>query len=259
MSYILDALRKSEQQRQATQPDNVTDRILVAPTQPKPKPILWIAALIVSNLMIIGYLVWNFSQKITVEPSDTTASKSEPASKPKPTSKTEAIQSEKQAFEKFSPPVNQPPPKQATIPATSIEELIESKKKVEVERTVKPIPEKKPLPVKKESVAKKKPIPTGLAEEEDDNDGRQEQPDLPTPKSGTPDLNELTYEVRNNLPNLNINVFSYANHPDDRFVIIDMVKYKTGQLIKGTVKLKEIRPDGIVLQSGKDTFKVDRP
>jgi general secretion pathway protein B len=72
-------------------------------------------------------------------------------------------------------------------------------------------------------------------------------------------LNELPYEIRNTLPNLTINVFSYAQQPEERFVIIDMVKIRTGQLIKGLVKLKEIRPDGIVLQYGNNTFKVERP
>ena len=256
MSYILDALRKSEQQRQATQPDKVTDRILVAPIQPKPRPTKWIAALIVSNLIIVGYLVWYFSKKATIATPIATVSKQEPLIIPKATIKPEVPQTEVPTMAKLNPPADQTPPKPETmqVPATSIEELIESKKKVDIERPIKPIPEKKPLPPKKETIAKKKASP--LAEQIDEP---ETQLASPTPKTGTPDLNELTYDVRNNLPNLNINVFSYANHPDDRFVIIDMVKYKTGQLIKGSVKLKEIRPDGIVLQYGNKTFKVERP
>jgi type II secretory pathway component PulC len=38
-----------------------------------------------------------------------------------------------------------------------------------------------------------------------------------------------------------------------------MVKYKTGQLVKGQVKLKEIRSDSIVLEYDGKPFKVERP
>ena len=38
----------------------------------------------------------------------------------------------------------------------------------------------------------------------------------PPKKKTTPDLNELPYAVRNNLPNLTINVFSYAQQPEDQ-------------------------------------------
>ncbi|MDA1342534.1 MAG: general secretion pathway protein GspB [Proteobacteria bacterium] len=42
-------------------------------------------------------------------------------------------------------------------------------------------------------------------------------------------------------------------------MLIDMIKYRTGQLIKGSVTLKEILPNSIILQYGNDTFKIERP
>jgi general secretion pathway protein B len=264
MSYILDALRKSEQQRQATQPDSATDRILLNPPQPKQKSTKWIIALIIGNLLVVAYFVWHFTQKSSVE--------SQPKYKATGSLDTPLLPltSEKRVLPLGSPAsqngINQavnPSPQQAAPrpPSPSIAELIESKKMAEIERPVKKAPEKKWPTTNKEPISRSKALPASqpefsIADEEPMSPSKP----LLAPKGGSVhDFNELPYEERSTLPNLTINVFSYAQQPEDRFVIIDMVKYKTGQLIKGSVKLKEIRADSIILENGNDTFKVDRP
>jgi general secretion pathway protein B len=258
MSYILDALRKSEQQRQATQPNSVTDRILVNPTQPKQKPTKWIIALVFINLLVVTYLVWFFTKKSEIQLEHSTKIASNPEQKilPENTEK-QPIQPTVIAQNRISPEtagVEQP----KTSPASpSIADLVEAKKKATIQPiNPKPVVEKKIIAVKKEPVTRAmESEPMGL----DIPEPIQEIP-LALPKNqGTPGFNELPYEVRNNLPNLTINVFSYAQDPKDRFVIIDMVKYRTGQLIKGTVKLREIRPDSILVEYGNNTFSVERP
>jgi general secretion pathway protein B len=268
MSYILDALRKSEQQRQAIQPDTVTDRILANPVQAKQKPTQWIIALVIVNLLVICYLAWFFTQKSAVELQPNTPIAGIPEQQPLPViPKKQAEQAAVTAQDRTSQ-TTAPSAIVQTKPQTvspSIAQLIEAQKMAAIQQTnPKPIvekkaekkAEKKPVAVKKEPLtrdieaAQMRPEMPELEEE---------KPSAPTTHKSTPDLNELTYEVRNNLPNLNINVFSYDHQPEDRFVIIDMVKYKTGQLIKGSVKLKEIRQDSIVLEYGGNTFKVERP
>ena len=265
MSYILDALRKSEQQRQAIQPDTVTDRILANPVQAKQKPTQWIIALVIVNLLVISYLAWFFTQKSAVEQQLNTPIAGIPEQQPLPAiPKKQAEQAAVTTQDRMSQ-TTAPSAIVQTKPQTaspSIAQLIEAQKMAAIQQ-INPKPavtekkaEKKPVAVKKEPVtrdieaAQMRPDMPELEEE---------KPAVPTTHKSTPDLNELTYEVRNNLPNLNINVFSYDHQPEDRFVIIDMVKYKTGQLIKGSVKLKEIRPDSIVLEYGGNTFKVERP
>ena len=254
MSYILDALRKSEQQRQATQPDNVTDRILVNPPQPKQKPTKWIIALVISNLLVISYFVWFFTQKNALEPQLKTAANPDKELLPS----TSANPQLSQAFTPNIQKPKQPLARQAgaTSPPPSIAQLIEARKAAEIGHPVKLTPEKKPLSVKKELP---KPIATAPTIGPEPSNAPPEQPATVPTKKGILALDDLPYEVRNTLPNLNINVFSYANQPEDRFVIIDMVKYKTGQHIKGSVRLKEIRPDGIILQYNGDTFRIERP
>jgi len=265
MSYILDALRKSEQQRQATQPDSVTDRILVNPPQPRQKSQKWIIALIIGNLLVVAYFVWYFTQKSPVEqPKDKATGSLDKQLLP--------LTSEKRVLPLGGPSLqnginstaNPLPPEQAASqpPSPSIAQLIEIKKKAEIERPVKKVPEKKLPAANKEPMSRSKASspasqPEYISAEEEI--APSPTPELATKRKGVHDLNELPYEQRNTLPNLTINVFSYAQQPEDRFVIINMVKYRTGQLINGSVKLKEIRADSIVLETGNETFKVDRP
>jgi general secretion pathway protein B len=264
MSYILDALRKSEQQRQAIQPDTVTDRLLINPPQPKQKPTKWIIALVFCNVLVIAYFAWFFTQKAPAKPQysskaadqrenqtlPTTSAK--PLSPPTVTAQNKVAQAPNQALAKHIAPKS---------PSPSIAQLLEEKKQaekmLESQRSTQQISPKKSVTVKKTLPTNNPTNPALRAEPYETI--VQEKPAALPPRKGTPDLNELPYDVRNSLPNLTINVFSYAQPPEDRFVIINMTKYKTGQLIKGLVTLKEIRPDGIVLQYGGTTFKVERP
>jgi general secretion pathway protein B len=257
MSYILDALRKSEQQRQSIQPESVTDRILINPPQPNQRPTKWIIALVMGNLLVIAYLSWLFIQKTGSEPQQKItagANKQIAATAPAKPALPQIVSAQNKVAEQPSQPLNKQ--EAPTSPAPSIAELIAARKVVETEKPAKPIADKKPQTLKKEAPARKASLPTSTLEPYEET---AEQPISPPTRKNAPDLNDLPYEVRNTLPNLTINVFSYAQQPEDRFVIIDMVKYKTGQLVKGAVKLKEIRPDSIILQQGNETFRVERP
>ena len=254
MSYILDALRKSEQQRQATQPDSVADRILVSQPQSKSRSTKWLATLLIGNLLIITYLLWFFTHRGTQETPQKIIVQPENQQLPKPLEPQPASQVEQ--------PTVTPGPVQIIAKPTpsdspTIAQLIENTKTPETPKPVKKVPDKKLTPPVKETtvltqVATRKPAPTP-------DERLVAKPQAQTVSRTTEDLNDLSYEVRNNLPSLNINVFSYADNVEDRFVIIDMVKYKTGQLIKGIAKLKEIRPDCIIVESGNHTFRVERP
>jgi general secretion pathway protein B len=262
MSYILDALRKSEQQRQAIEPDTVTERLLANPSQPKQKPTKWIIALVFSNLLVVAYFAWFFAQKKVIQQQLPDKVVDYQEKQPLPTAQGKPQLEEIGAQGKIAKAPDQPMAAQLEQQnaSPSIAQLYQEKKeaikKAEAQRSAKDIPAQKPIVVKKEPLTPKQKAPGiqavpphALAEKPEN---------LPT-KKGIPELNDLPYEIRNNLPNLTINVFSYAHQPEDRFVIIDMVKYKTGQLIKDSVKLMEIRPDSILLHYGDETFRVDRP
>ncbi|CAG7857217.1 hypothetical protein MCAMS1_01965 [biofilm metagenome] len=262
MSYILDALRKSEQQRQATQPDNVTDRILVSQPQPKSNRVKWFTVLVTGNLLAIASVAWYFTHKTAPENQPKQIVNAEKQVLPTRANQhpdTQKPQTQPKKTQATEPALSKP--QQTGVPTPSIAQLIENQKTAESPKPVKKILDKKPQAAKKEVVTKATAASRNVPVPINDEPDVVVRPQPTRPKAnGTPDLNELPYEVRNNLPNLNVNVFSYAQQPEDRFVIIDMVKYKTGQLVKGQVKLKEIRPDTIIMENTDgSTFKVERP
>ncbi len=256
MSYILDALRKSEQQRQATQPDTVTERLLINPNQPAKFPFKWLIIIAITNVIAISAVGWFFLQKPTAETKK----------KPELSATSERTSIGAKSNQPKMPIVaeNNSPAAPSTAlrddkssGETSIAQMLEGKKEaaktVESQRTSQPTPVQRPIIVKKEIKQPRK-----LGQKDVKQLQPTESPELAT-QNPAAELNDTLAETRNNQPKLNINVFSYAEKPEDRFVIIDMVKYKPGQLINGSAKLKEIRSDSIVLQDQNGTYTVDRP
>ena len=74
-----------------------------------------------------------------------------------------------------------------------------------------------------------------------------------------PLLNDLSTEFRRQVPSLNINVFVYSQNAADRFVIIDMIKYRAGEKLASGLVVGEIRSDSVVLQYQGRKFRINRP
>lgn len=274
MSYILNALRKSERERQAIEPDTVTTRILIPQPLQHQRSTKLIAALIISNLIILAYFLW-FTQKTqpvdALPPADTQPAA--PMVKP-PVAPPAEIMTPK-------PEARLPEPKDAsiaeiiearTVPASQppAQPVVASKPVIE---PVKPaVAPPKPAPQKVEPVKnaaiKPEPLPA-IVNKPAPSPAKSVEPIItaiakPAPatlpaKDDLPFLNELPAEFRRTVPKLPINVFVYSPAPDERFVMIDMVKYTPGQLIKDQLELKDIRPDSLVVSYNNRLFKIKRP
>lgn len=250
MSYILDALRKSEQQRQAIQPDSVTNRILVNQQQIPQKSHKWLVVLAVVNIAAVAFTAWIYLHKPNAgnpEKAEAIANTGWQAFSEK--SGQQLRPDESKNSPQASPSLAMRHEQKSTGP--SIAQMLEGKKDVpkatETHRTGQQASNKRTIAIKKDNK------PTNI-------DGPKLADNPNDDASATlPALKELPSDSRNFLHKLNINVFGYTEKPEDRFVIIEMVKYKAGQVINGNVKLKEIRPDHIVLQDQNGTFTVERP
>ncbi len=80
-----------------------------------------------------------------------------------------------------------------------------------------------------------------------------------TSTQSIPFLEELSRSYQQRVPKLNINVIAYSEDKQDRFIIVDMIRYEEGQEISGGLKLKEIRPDELVLTYSGKTFRMKHP
>jgi general secretion pathway protein B len=248
MSFILNALRKSEQDRQSLQSETVTDKILLhQPQQNRGKTTKFFAFLIIGNVLLIASIVWFIRNNSTPAP-DTTA---QPISKPLPT-KESGVKSE--AIAKFTQPER--PAQKAESKTSSISEWVETQK------PEKPVITKKPAtePIKQPVIVNKPELPAPANPTIDAP--VKVEPNLPEiipVKKDMPFLSDLPFEFRQTVPKFTINVFVYSQQPEESFVMIDMVKYKPGQQIKDAMLLKEIRPDSLVVFFQNRTFKIERP
>jgi len=251
MSFILNALRKSEQERQARQAENVTDKILLPqPPQNSGKTTKLLVFLLIANVLVIAGSVWFVRNNLMSTP-DTSAPTLSPAlsaqdAKLEPKAIAKSTQSKR-------------PAQKAESEITSIAELIDKEK-----------PEPAPLPVTTKKTAAdsiKQPAITSNSELQIQttpviapaaNVGSDESETIPAIKD-IPLLSDLPFEFRQTLPKFTINVFVYSRDPEQRFIMIDMVKYKPGQQIKDAMLLKEILPDGFVIDYQNRVFKIKRP
>jgi len=255
MSFILNALRKSEQERQALQPETVTDRILLPqPQQHRSKTAKFFAVLIIANVLVIACIVWYTRNNSTPTP-DTTA----PAtSRPLPAQETKT---EPKAIAKSTQP------EKAESETASIAEWVNAQKPEPAPLPVKPVIAKKPAAdtMKQPATANKSGLsiqtaPAIAAAVKDRPELPETKPAEQIPvKKDIPFLSDLPFEFRQTVPKFTINVFVYSPQSEESFVMIDMVKYKPGQQIKAAMLLKEILSDSLIVAYQNQTFKIKRP
>jgi general secretion pathway protein B len=273
MSYILNALRKSEQERQAKQPETITDQVLMPAPQKGRKTALLIGGLLAVNLLILPLLVW-YLKKADDAPVEAQAP-AQPLQKialsnPQPAA-IKPVDGETASKQKAE--------KELTAAAPSIEELAALKQAAEGKTA------KQGQPDKSGNSAQAAPLPTATiqqgqpgkesrarrvhgelaarslnhAEDEIDKNAEKKVEMVSADSQEIPLFKDLPYKFRSSAPRMSINVFMYAPNPEDRFVVLNMNKYKAGQMTKDAVEIKEIRPDGIVASFGGQVFRIERP
>ena len=255
MSYILNALRKSEQERLAQQPDTVTGRILVSQPEPRHKYSKLIIGLLICNLIVGAVFFW-FVRKDTLSPLPVNGDKSIVPEKAQ--LQTSAVSPVKMLSSPNKPLVKKPvSPQSATAKATTagksstLSELPIRKPVAENDQAMlKPVPDRMRSDIQPLAVA---PFPLEPVQ------NVENKSEVAADKKAIPFLFELDPEFRRTLPELKINVFVYSEQLTERFVMIDMVKYNVGDRIKDAVTLKEIRSDSLVVEFNHRVFQIKRP
>ena len=298
MSYILNALRKSEQERQATQPETITEQVLMSQPKKSRKTAALIGGLLAVNLLAVALLIWYLKKadEAPAKPHPAQQVQKKKAPRPLPAVEkavdhvTDPEQGAASNPAVIGPTVQKPMRPQFRVPATpvtkapSIEDLA-AVKQAEEEKPVKPALENREAPSDRES-QRASPHPFAgisgreqfrqefqasraqrlLAAKNDSNpeEENDEAPEIktdaaPTAKQEIPLFKDLPYDFRSSAPKMTINVFVYDEKPEDRFVVMNMTKYKTGQTTKESVEIKEIRPDSLVASFGGRIFRIERP
>ena len=273
MSFILNALRKSEQERQSLQPEAVTDRILINHSEQKQsKSAFFYVVLVVGNILLIAAIAW-FVHKNLIPAAEVVSVATQSLPTPEVVIKSEPMVTPDPHEVVVAPPASVPEsvsnPLQSDRTAaqantTSIAEWVESQALKAEPLPVRPVIKNKAeneavKPATKVNVsATSKPLAPLMPVIKKGIKVGAELPDRVPVKNDIPFLSELPYDVRRSVPKLTINVFVYSDDPQESFVMIDMVKVKTGQTIQEGMVLKEIRPDSLVVDYQGRTFQIAR-
>jgi general secretion pathway protein B len=84
--------------------------------------------------------------------------------------------------------------------------------------------------------------------------------EIPPPdKTKLYSLNELPSSVRQKLPDFSLSVFLYADEPDARMVRVNGNRMKEGQYLTTGLKLEEIIPDGVIFSYMHYRFRIGIP
>ena len=205
MSFILDALKKSESERKRQDAPGIAN---IPDAGRRAPPARWpwvVAGLLTINLIVLTVVVLRPQAPV---PAERTAAIATPA----PTS------------------VRQP------MPAAS-SRMREAPAEVAVNNSNAPVSQSPQAPVETRFEAPAAP---------------------PTITEGLPTLHELVAAGQMQLPDMHLDIHVYSGQPDDRFVFVNMTKYKEGATLTEGPSITEITQDGVVLDYFGTRFLLPR-
>lgn len=281
MSYILEAIRKSEAQRQKkSYPESI--RLLPAQQQ---KQISWgrwlfvaVVALAAINIVTLAYFSQHAQKSVnkagvSVVQERVDASELEPVTAPALSQQRGVKNSAPVSVERGALQPEYPLASRHTRPKTAGKSAL---------TTSLPFPnasnpgfaqeaaKQASLPNSQTSSAKPMtpPLPSAL-DAPNDNVPRVVRPPepvaaVPGDHTGPPMLkeiplfSELPSELRRRIPPIKINVHAYSQLPQEQFIIVGTVKYRPGEQIGNELVLEEVTRDGLVLRFQDQPFRLPR-
>jgi general secretion pathway protein B len=249
MSFILDALKKSEDERQGATGPNLA----YAPTGGRregiPRWVLVLSVLLLVNLAgLVALMLWKQPAEETVV-------------QPSPQQVTQAAPQQ----------VTQAAPRQVTPPVTRNAPVYAAAKTIAEEPVSAPAQDKNGVTTVRslaqeaqaDMVENAEPSlseprgsePAAIAESQAPAAAQQQE----KASARVPSLNELLGEGKlMNLQSLSLDLHVYAARREDRFVFINLAKYLEGQTLKEGPRVEEITNDGVILRYQGERFLIPR-
>jgi general secretion pathway protein B len=258
MSFILDALRKSESERQR-QSGPALFEVKVAP--PKSRVALWVAVLGALLLVNLGVITWVFMRAPRATSPETVAHAPAPAANPTPLAAPSSVQAPPSAPQPApagsaprSPPPNDAGPSlaQAGYPSGPGQ-----------------------IPAPTASAQPSAPSPEPAASDAGARDGLRNEDDVPAvepprpsrssgagvtrgTEAGLPSYQDAAAAPGAGMPQLKLDLNAYNADPASRFVFINMTKLREGDSLPEGVRVESITPDGPVLSFRGSRFVLQR-
>ena len=226
MSYILDALKKSEAERSNRDHPEFAHRVPFEPALRKKReiwPYLLVLALL-ANALVVVYVMW---------PQPNTGDAAVVSGEPAVVERQGPVQRE---AADNAPEQSAPEEAEASAPsrATEASEATE-------------VPE-----VSGVSETSEAPAPTIPADSPSQASAEASPNDSPEP----PDIPEMPRSVQRRVPEMTFNAHLHSSNPSSRSVMINNRMLREGDRVGGLV-IKEITPAGVVFRLDKHVFQID--
>jgi general secretion pathway protein B len=224
MSFILDALKKSETERQRQSVPGLMDTRLTSRRNRLPIWAVALGILLVANVIVLAVMLMRGNSAPR-----TAAVTATPASMPRPP-----------AADHFSP-MDPNPANPVYAPEIPVAPAVTTAQPSD--NVIPPMP---PRPaVVPRLIDELKTPPVHNARRADpvlsDEDAKADSDEV------LPTINELNLSGSQTLPELHLDVHVYGNQPSERFVFINMRKYHEGTTLQEGPTVEHIRRDGVIL------------
>lgn len=214
MSFILDALKKSESERQRRGTPGIAD-VPHGSAKSSGKQWAWIIGILLSvNLAVLGGLMM----------------RSDPNRQPVSPPAQESASTE------------QPQGAEAEPPSERFAEIVADAKSKQPEATVGP----------GDALHTESPLPSASTVQDNAAAGRA------TVVDGLPSFNELRANGTLQMADLHLDIHVYSSTPAERFVFINMSRYKEQATLAEGPEIREITPDGVILEHLGTRFLLPR-
>jgi general secretion pathway protein B len=231
MSFILEALRKSEHERQRQAGPAVAEMPIVRAPSRVPVALIAVGALLAVNLAVLLYfLLRNDAPEVIRE---------EPVAAPVAAAPADAVRPAPVERSMQPPPL----PSVSAPPAREVQPL-----------TDVAAPEPAPMPMRDAPAAPDPmlipPAPTPQV--------AYAEPPPSAVRDAPPRLDTLPAQATAGLPALNLDLHIYASDPAQRAAFINGRRYREGDTLPEGVEVRSITPEGAVLQYRGQRFLLPR-
>jgi general secretion pathway protein B len=239
VSIILEALRKSERERQAGQVPGMAQVVLESGYR-RSRGLPWIlVSLVVINAGGVGYWLYQSHSTQGIDPQPQVALPNSPAS----------AQARDVGVASTIPVPEVTPPPTAMAPSMTYEPS---------PRPAYPMPEHLLPPANVGSMREDEEDPVDAELEAEGEASIMDKRQIGRTRQGLPRLSELPDAIQQRVPSFKITMFAYSENPQERFIIVNMKKYSAGDVLPGGVLLIEIRAEDLVAEMDGQKFLIPR-
>ena len=232
MSFILDALRKSEHERQRSAAPGLSHVPFATPRRELPRWTLLVIGVLSAAVLVLGGAWWQSERSLTAPPASSPTPVTAPVATTPPTAAAPAP---------VAPPTIATPQPAAAPTTVAIATLPAEQPAVVVASTLPPLDaESAAAPDERtQSLASAASVPKRLA------------PTGPTLPSAAALLAQGI-----SVPPLRLELHAYSDKPAERYVFINGRKYKEGERLSEGPEVVTIEPNGVVLSEQGQRFQL---